>query len=142
LPQSYDAEHPENHRFDPQNCQKAIIYTHEMPFTITAAGTYGKYLKPGASSAVFRESSKANLNTKHGFQFQRLFKIWGIRLIFGGHKHTCSISMPIYDAPGDFDPRPNGVAEKHTNAYLMNDLSGADTFNPIIQVVRGDTHDR
>lgn len=133
LPVSYDPEHPENHRFDPQNCQKAIIYCHEMPFTITAAGTYAKYLKPDATGSVFRESSKANLNTKHAFQFQRLFKIWGIRLIFGGHKHTCSLSMPIYDAPANYVPWES------TNSDLMADLTGADTFNPIIQVVRGDT---
>lgn len=140
LPSSYDPEHPENHRFDPQDCQKAIIYTHEMPFTITAAGTYAGYLKPGTAS-IFRESSKANLNTKHAFQFQRLFKIWGIRLVLGGHKHTCSISMPIYDAPGDYDPRPNGDSTKNTPSYLMNDISGEDSFNPIMQVVVGDDNE-
>lgn len=133
LPASYDPEHPEDSRLAPQNCQKAIIYTHEMPFTITAAGTYGKYIRPDADGSVFRESSKANLNTKHGFQFQRLFKLWGIRLIFGGHKHTCSISMPIYDAPGSYIPYSSSPSD------LMQNISGADSFNPIIQVVRGDT---
>lgn len=133
LPASYDSEHPEASRLAPQNCQKAIIYTHEMPFTITAAGTYGKYIRPDADGSVFRESSKANLNTKHGFQFQRLFKLWGIRLIFGGHKHTCSISMPIYDAPGSYVPYSSSPSD------LMQNISGADSFNPIIQVVRGDT---
>lgn len=133
LPASYDPEHPEDSRLAPQNCQKAIIYTHEMPFTITAAGTYGKYIRPDADGSVFRESSKANLNTKHGFQFQRLFKLWGIRLIFGGHKHTCSISMPIYDAPGSYVPYSSSPSD------LMQNISGADSFNPIIQVVRGDT---
>ena len=136
LPISYDSEHPENSRFAPQNCQKAIIYTHEMPFTITAAATYGMYLKPNSDGSVFRESSKANLNTKHGFQFQRLFKIWGIRLVFGGHKHTCSISMPIYDAPASYVPYSS------SNSDLMQDLTGADTFNPIIQVVKTDNDPR
>lgn len=123
-------------RFSPTNCQKAIIYTHEMPFTITAAATYGKYLNPNSDGSVFREASKANLNLKHAFQFQRLFKLWGIRLVFGGHKHTCSISMPIYDAPGSYVPYSS------SNEDLMQDLTGADTFNPIIQVVKNDEHDR
>jgi hypothetical protein len=107
-----------------------------MPFTITAAATYGMYLKPNSDGSVFRESSKANLNTKHGFQFQRLFKIWGIRLVFGGHKHTCSISMPIYDAPASYVPYSS------SNSDLMQDLTGADTFNPIIQVVKTDNDPR
>lgn len=131
LPVSYDAEHPENHRFDPQNCQKAIIYCHEMPFTILAAETYKDYMN-SSTGLLYRETAKASLNRKHAFQFQRLFKIWGIRLVFGGHKHTCSISMPIYDAPTNYVP---GVS---TNDDLMVDLAGADTFNPIIQVVNGD----
>lgn len=123
-------------RFSPVDCQKAIIYTHEMPFTITAAATYGKYLNPNSDGSVFREASKANLNLKHAFQFQRLFKLWGIRLVFGGHKHTCSISMPIYDAPGSYIPYSS------SNEELMQDLTGADTFNPIIQVVKNDTDNR
>ncbi len=123
-------------RFSPQDCQKAIVYCHEMPFTITAAATYGKYLNPNSDGSVFREASKANLNTKHAYQFQRLFKLWGIRLVFGGHKHTCSISMPIYDAPTAYVPYTS------TNEDLMQDMSGADSFNPIIQVVKGDTDAR
>lgn len=137
LPVSYDAEHPENFRFAPQNCQKAIIYTHEMPFTILAAATYATFLStPNVTQK--RETSKANLNRTHGFEFQRLFKIWGIRLVFGGHKHTCSISMPIYDAPSAFDPRPNAADNANSNETLMQDLSPADTFNPIIQIPKDD----
>lgn len=130
VPQDYN-------RFSPQNCQKAIIYTHEMPFTITAAATYAAFLNPASTTNYARETSKANLNTKHAFQFQRLFKLWGIRLVFGGHKHTCSISMPIYDAPGNFVPYSYQSREEESNALLV-DLTNADTFNPVIQIKKDD----
>lgn len=134
LPNSYDPQNPKAHRFDPQNCQKAIIYTHEMPFTIVAAATYYNYLT--STGSIYRETAKANLNRKHDFQFQRLFKIWGIRLVFGGHKHTCSISMPVYDAPESYVPWES------TNEELMAPLSGAETFDPIMQVVANDNDSR
>ena len=121
-------------RFSPQNCQKCIVFTHEMPFTITAAATYANYFNNGAG--VFRESAKANLNRHHNFEFQRMFKMWGIRLIFGGHKHTCSISYPIYDAPTSYIPYE--IADRVENGQtLLATLAGKDTFNPIIQLVRG-----
>jgi hypothetical protein len=46
-----------------------------MPFTITAAATYAAFLNPASTTNYARETSKANLNTKHAFQFQRLFKL-------------------------------------------------------------------
>lgn len=130
VPVSYD-------HFTPQNCQKAIVYCHEMPFTITAAATYKSYLD-ASSGSVYRESAKAQLNMKHNFKFQRLFKLWNIRLVFGGHKHTCSISMPIYDAPTEYIPYQYEDNRTNDCDALMQPLTGADTFNPIIQVVRTD----
>lgn len=130
IPSNYD-------RFSPQDCQKAIIYCHEMPFTITAAATYAAHINPGSTTNYARETSKANLNTKHAFQFQRLFKLWGIRLVFGGHKHTCSISMPIYDAPGNFVPYSYQNRQQESEALLV-DLTNADTFNPVIQIQKDD----
>ena len=121
---------PNYTRYSPQNCQKAIIYCHEMPFTITAAATYANYLKPTGDASVWRETAKANLNRRHSFQFQRLFKLWGIRLVFGGHKHTCSISYPVYDAPGDYTPYTDSGED------LMKSITGADSFNPIAQIIR------
>ncbi len=123
VPAEYD-------RYTPQNCQKAIVYCHEMPFTITAAATYEEYVDPTKEGTIWREKAKANLNLRHNFEFQRLFKIWNIRLVFGGHKHTCSISYPIYDAPTAYVPYSD------TPQDLMGDLSNKDTFNPIIQVLR------
>lgn len=140
LPSSYDSANPKDHRFDPRNCQKAIIYTHEMPFTITAAATYLNYLTK--TGDTYRETQKANLNRKHDFEFQRLFKIWGIRLVFGGHKHTCSISMPIYDAPTNFIPYEHDYSTNEDCNVLMASLYGRDTFNPIIQVLRTDNNNK
>lgn len=142
LPVSYDWQNPKNHRFDPENCQKAIVYCHEMPFTITAAATYGTFLNPNKVSSQPRETAKANLNTKHNFQFQRLFKLWGIRLVFGGHKHTCSISMPIYDAPQSYVPYREADGTYDPKTELMRPLTYDATFNPIIQIPKDDTHNR
>ena len=138
-----DGEIPSDYtNFSPHDCQKAIIYTHEMPFTITAAATYATYLNPNKTSSQPRETAKANLNTKHAFRFQRLFKLWGIRLVFGGHKHTCSISMPIYDAPQRYVPYREADVDYDPKTELMRPLTFDATFNPIIQIAKNDTNAR
>lgn len=126
-------ERREELRYLPQNCGRCIIYTHEAPFTIIAQKTYAAYAA-NPTQNNWRETGKANLNRKHLFEFQRLFKIWGISCLFGGHKHTCSISYPVYDAPAEYNPIDS---EKNTNDVLMGLMKATDTFNPITQLAIG-----
>lgn len=116
-----------------ERCGKCIIYTHEMPFNITSGMAYSTYGGDNKGESC-RETAKANLNLHHNFEFQRLFKIWGIRLVLGGHKHTCSITQPVYDADGDYNP----VLDD--NDTLMENMETiSDTFNPIIQILSTNT---
>ena len=84
-----------------ENCGKCIIYIHEMPFNIISDASYGNYT---AGGVVPRETAKAYLNRFHNFEYQRLFKLWGIRMVMGGHKHTCAITRSVYDAPLYYNP--------------------------------------
>lgn len=118
-------------------CKKCIVFTHESPFTIIAQSTYDKYSSHPTNT--WRETGKANLNRKHAFEFQRLFKMWGISCLFGGHKHTCSISYPVYDAPMDFNPitsqDSNGVLKTSSDiTKYMSALTNSATMNPITQL--------
>lgn len=65
--------------------------------------------------------------------FSRLFKKYGIRLVLGGHKHTYSISKPIYDAPGNYIGDNNQPA---SDVDIMGEVTTADTRKPVIQVTR------
>lgn len=108
---------------NPTNCGKCIVYMHEMPFTIithaTAIGTSG------------RAGSK--LNTAYGkYRWSRLFKKYGIRLVMGGHKHTYSITKPIYDAPEGYITSSNTV---NSSVDLMEDVSAAASMQPVVQVL-------
>lgn len=108
---------------NPSNCGKCIVYMHEMPFTIithaTAAGTDG------------RKGSK--LNTAYGkYRWSRIFKKYGIRLVFGGHKHTYSITKPVYDAPEGYITSSNTV---DTSVDFMNDISDTASMQPVVQVL-------
>ena len=79
-----------------EQCEKMIVYTHEMPFNIVSSSIYEGYARGNTGP---RETAKASLNRHFNFKFQRIFKILGVRMVCGGHKHTCSISYPVYDAP-------------------------------------------
>ena len=108
---------------NPTNCSRCIVYMHEMPFTIithaTAIGTSG------------RVGSK--LNTAYGkYRWSRLFKKYGIRLVIGGHKHTYSISKPIYDAPENYITSSNTV---NSDVDLMGDVSASASMQPVVQVL-------
>lgn len=108
---------------NPINCSRCIVYMHEMPFTIithaTAIGTSG------------RVGSK--LNTAYGkYRWSRLFKKYGIRLVMGGHKHTYSISKPIYDAPENYITSSNTV---NSDIDLMDDVSASASMQPVVQVL-------
>lgn len=109
---------------NPTDCSKCIVYMHEMPFTIV---TYD-FMK-GQSS---RAGSHLNtLNTKGNYRFSRLFKKYGIRLVMGGHKHTYSISKPIYDAPANYITSANKV---DSSIDIMDTMEDSLSRKPVIQV--------
>jgi hypothetical protein len=82
-------------------CSKCIVYIHEMPFNITSSSAYANYAR---GQKIPRETAKAYLNRYHNYEFQRLFKLWDIRLVMGGHKHTAALTAPVYDAPPGYNP--------------------------------------
>ena len=99
-------------------CQKCIIFTHEMPFNIISPSSYKIY---NQGSKAPREVAKAYLNRFHNFEFQRLFKLWGIPMVMGGHKHTCAITHPVYDAPLNYNPITKRWTEGQSNEYGYSD---------------------
>lgn len=116
-----------NVQTDPVDCGKAIVYMHEMPFTMVT-WTFMK------SATAARVGSHLNtLNTKGTYRFSRLFKKYGIRLVMGGHKHTYTITKPVYDAPEGYINPDNTV---NTNIDLLGAFDSLDMMSrvPVIQV--------
>lgn len=111
---------------EPVDCGKCIVYMHEMPFTIVTWSFMN-----GESARV--GSHLNTLNSRGLYRFSRLFKKYGIRLVLGGHKHTYSISKPIYDAPGNYIGDNNQPA---SDVDIMGEVTTADTRKPVIQVTR------
>lgn len=117
----------QNTEGEPANCSKAIVYLHEMPFT-TVTWSFMK------SASATRAGSHLNtLNSRGNYRFSRLFKKYGIRLVMGGHKHTYTISKPIYDAPEGY------ISAGHTinpDIDLMGALDSKDLMSrvPVVQV--------
>jgi len=71
-----------------------------------------------------------------------LFKLWGIRLAMGGHKHTVALTGPVYDAPPGYNPITkqivgNGVSH-HTTDDILNDAFDSEhttgMFDPVSSV--------
>lgn len=111
----------------PENCAKCIVYCHEMPFTMV---TYG-WLIDNESG---RGGSKSNvLNSNGKYRYSRLFKKFGIRLVIGGHKHTFTISKPIYDAKDNYLANNLPVNELIDNLD-NNTITDSESRRPIIQV--------
>lgn len=111
----------------PSNCGKALVYMHEMPFTILT--------KAGYNGESFRTGSKLNDQDSKGnsYVFSRLFKAYGIRLVFGGHKHTYSLSRPMYDAPDEYITAANAV---NTSVNLITGpMSATSSRRPVVQVL-------
>ena len=137
------------------NCSKCIVYTHEMPFNITSESAYDNY---GKGMSVPRETAKAYLNRYHNYEFQRLFKLWNIRMITGGHKHTAALTGPVYDAPPGYNPITGSIAGTGVSHItysasgttktedILNDafdvshttgmFDNASSFRPFLQVLR------
>lgn len=105
------------------DCSKCIVYCHEMPFTIV--------VEDFITGANARGGSKLNtLNANGLYRFSRLFYKYGIRLVLGGHKHTYSISKPIYDAPIEWNSSwtPNKVE------FMDNEVNDEASRQPVIQI--------
>ena len=84
----------------------------------------------GGSSS--RQGSHLNtLNSNGNYRYSRLFKKYGIRLVIGGHKHTYTISKPIYDAPQDYITSSNTI---NSSVDLMDNVTDALSRVPVIQV--------
>ena len=93
------------------DCSRCVVYMHEMPFTIVTPGFFDKEGKVGGYEQCGRSirdkvnnaaatGCKLNIENRNGdYRFSRIFKKAGIRLVIGGHKHTFSLSNPLYDAP-------------------------------------------
>lgn len=117
---------------EPTNCSKCIVYMHEMPFTIV---TYD-FMKGGSARAG---SHLNTLNNNGLYRYSRLFKKYGIRAVFGGHKHTFCISKPIYDAPEGY---VNASGQIQAGVDLMGKLGANDenstaiSRKPVIQVLK------
>ena len=99
---------------------------HEMPFTIVTWSFMN-----GESARV--GSHLNTLNERGLYRFSRLFKKYGIRLVLGGHKHTYSISKPIYDAPSGYIGPDNKPV---SSVDLMGEVGTAESRIPIIQVTK------
>lgn len=109
---------------NPSNCKDVIVYMHEMPFTMVTH----KFMTGNSA----RQGSHLNiLNSKGHYRFSRLFKKYGIRLVFGGHKHTYTISKPIYDAPEGYIKSDHKVDQ---NIDLLGSFDDVTSRKPVIQV--------
>ena len=81
-----------------------------------------------------REGSHLNThNTAGKYRFSRLFKKHGIKMVFGGHKHTYTLSKPIYDAPENYITSENKV---NPAIDIMADVDDTLSRRPVIQVTR------
>lgn len=97
----WKSDHNEN------DCRKCFVYMHEIPYTIIT----NDFLNGGDKTE--RGGCKLNtFNDMGNYRYSRLFKKYGIRMIFGGHKHTYSLSRPVYDAPAvHFAATPDETAD-------------------------------
>lgn len=113
---------------NPTGCSKCFVYMHEMPFTMVTFGFMN-----GKSGRV---GSHLNILNNNGlYRFSRLFKKYGIKVVFGGHKHTYTLSKPIYDAPENY------INENHTvngDIDLMGEVDNNLSRKPVIQVTNVD----
>ena len=107
---------------------KCIVYMHEMPFTIVTHA-----FMADTKNTIVRAGSHLNtLNDNGNYRFSRLFKKLGIRLVMGGHKHTYSISKPVYDAPENYITNSNTINEE---VDIMSNMSDVVSRKPVVQVV-------
>jgi len=110
---------------EPSDCSKCLVYMHEIPYTIVTDKFIG--------GAMGREGSKLNTNNTMGtYRFSRLFNRYGIRIIFGGHKHTFSMSRPVLDAPNSY--LENGIIyPDFDDTVCGTNVTAALSRQPLIQ---------
>lgn len=110
---------------EPTDCSKCIVYCHEMPYTIITHATYiGSNGRGGSKLNTMQTDGKT-------YYWSRIFKEYGIRLVMGGHKHTYSITRPVYDAPDGY------ITGQHTvdpNVNIWESISNNASMKPVVQV--------
>lgn len=131
IPNNFDRNEQRYNSTLVNNCEKCIFFIHEMPFNIISQSSYDNY-EQGA--VVPRETAKAYLNRYHNYEYQRLFKLWGIRMAIGGHKHTAALTGPVYDAPPGYNPitkQINNISD-HNSDDILNDsaINSSGVFDP------------
>ena len=133
IPENFDRNENRYHEGLLNACNKCIVFTHEMPFNIISDSSYSNYQK---NADAPRETAKAYLNRYHNFEYQRLWKLWGIMLVLGGHKHTCALTRPVYDAPLTYNPITKQIADRGPEDYK---LYSDDILNDIIKYIDKDS---
>lgn len=118
------------------NCSKCIVFMHEMPFTMATPDFFLDLKdKPGGRSTE-KTGSKLNLqNNKGAYRFSRLFRKAGIRLVIGGHKHTFTLSNPLYDAP-EASTQPDGTTDltADSDPFISEDVTKELSYKPFIEM--------
>lgn len=127
IPENFNRDAMRHHEGIVGKCEKCIVFTHEMPFNIISDSSYKNY---ESNADAPRETAKAYLNRYHNFEYQRLWKLWGIMLVMGGHKHTCALTKPVYDAPLTYNPITKKIADRGPEGYALYD---DDILNDIIK---------
>lgn len=115
---------------EPRNCSKCLVYMHEIPFTIVTDNF--------VTSTIERGGSKLNTNNSMGtYRFSRLFKLYGIRMVFGGHKHTYSMSYPVYDCSFNYnyDKYNDIILTDYKDDMVGREVSVADSRRPVVQFI-------
>ncbi len=97
-----------------------------MPFTIITYET--------ATGSSGRGGSKLNtMKTKdYTYYWSRIFKQYGIRLCLGGHKHTYSMTYPVYDAPEGYINETTHTVNSEVDFW--GNIDSTTSLRPIIQV--------
>lgn len=127
IPENFDRNEARYHKDLLGKCEKCIVFTHEMPFNIISDSSYNNYTN---NADAPRETAKAYLNRYHNFEYQRLWKLWGIMLVMGGHKHTCALTHPVYDAPLTYNPITKCIANRGPESGYT--LYSDDILNDIV----------
>lgn len=125
------------------DCSKCIVFMHEMPFTIVTRDFFdinGSINKINSTTGRSSNTTgcKLNLENAHGaYRFSRIFKKEGIRLIMGGHKHTFSLSNPLYDAPEECiipDNNKDYYSSDKTDPFISGNVDVKLSRKPVIEM--------
>ena len=127
--------------FGVSNCSKCIVYMHEMPFTMVTPDFFdlNDSYWGSAGRTTASTGSKLNLENNYGnYRFSRLFKKAGIRLVIGGHKHTFTLSNPLYDASEDYlvpdSSKPLTSDVSTEDPFISSPVSPLLSHKPIIEM--------